>query len=325
MQFLNPILQLTAHFGRCICNDGNQICISADNFHLIFSAQGVPFQFPFQQEGNKNLHYNHTKFRISAYVAEYIKVIGFSAAASKLIFSIIFLQDQTDEGWPGSDENHDLQQRFVSVAELRELGFPSNTRSSRFLRKPVAELNEVSWIFDHLKIGENGRFLTWKFSNVFVGVMSDMEIYGLIDASEIRLSQRKLGGALLAQIPSHRRKRMPEFRLFGPNRGFERPEGFAQPNLVPSQVERQLRPVLQIWANATKISFAVLLVQEGAQPGYTDVVIRMRHKETKWPEQRFTKQPVGAQMWMVSPEGDTQFKIASRCPQEGPPFSQKKG
>jgi hypothetical protein len=132
--------------------------------------------------------------------------------------------------------------------------------------------------------------------------MADMEVYGLIDASEIALCQGKFGAALLAQIPLHRKKRLPEFRLIGPNKGYEALPNYVLPKLAPSQLQRQLRPQLQKWADATGISFAVLLVQESAQPSYTDVVIRMRHKSTKWPEGRFTKRSVAARIWIVSPK-----------------------
>lgn len=241
------------------------------------------------------MHYTHTKFRISAHVAEFIKLSAFSAQTAKLLFALIFLQDQTDESWPTILFEDDLpQDHFVFVAQLRELGFPANTGSSRFLRKPVAELAGIKTVFDHLEISENGRFLTWRFSENFFDFMADMDVYALIDASEIALCQRKFDGALLAQIPLHRKKRIPEFRLFGPNKGFECRAGFVLPKLIPSQVERQLRPSLQNWANTAGISFVVLLVQEGSRPGYTDVVVRMHHKATQWPKDRFTTRPASA-------------------------------
>lgn len=267
-----------------------------------------------------NLHYTHTKFRISAYAAEFIKLAGFSAATVKLFLALIFLQDQTEEGWPGMDEYDKPQDHFVLVAQLRELGFPNNTRSSRFLRKPVAELAAIPEAFDRLEIAPNGRYLKWRFSENFFDVMADMDVYGLIDASEIALCKGKYGGALLAQIPLHRKKRRPEFRLIGPNKGYERKDGYVPPNLVPSQIERQLRPLLQNWADATGLSFAVLLVQEGALPGYTDVVIRMRHKETQWPDGRFTKRSVATRIWSVTPTRKAPADDSAAIPPEGPPL-----
>ena len=183
------------------------------------------------------------------------------------------------------------------------LGFPAKTNSSRFLRKPVKELGGFSAVFDHIEISENGRYLTWRFANTFFDAMGDMDVYALVEASEIALCRRKLDGALLAQIPLHRRKRLPEFRLIGPNKGYGNPSGYVTPRLIPSQVERQLRPSLQSWANETGMSFAVLLVQEGSLPGYTDVVVRIRHKSTEWPEGRFTKRPAASVIWKVNPCG----------------------
>lgn len=267
------------------------------------------------------MHYTHTKFRISAHVAEFIKLSNFSAQTAKLLFALIFLQDQTDESWPTIlFEDDKPQDHFVFVAELRELGFPTKTGSSRFLRKPVSELASISAVFEHLQISENGRFLSWHFSENFFHVMADMEVYGLIDASEIALCQRKFDGALLAQIPLHRRKRTPEFRLIGPNKGYECNPDYELPKLIPSQVERQLRPSLQNWANATGISFAVLIVQDGSVPGYTDVVIRMRHRQTEWPEGRFTKRPVSARIWTVSPVQKAQAIDSAALPPGGPAF-----
>ena len=248
------------------------------------------------------MHYNHTKFRISDYVAELIKDAKIPAPTAKLLLALIFLQDQTEEGWPAANESYVVAKRFVLVSELRELGFPSNTRSSRFLRKPVADLACIPEIFNHLEIAPSGRYLTWEFSETFFENMSDMEVYGLLDASEIALCHGKHGAALLAQVPLHRRKRMPEFRLFGPNKTFLPRDGFVVEKLVPSTVERQLLPSLQCWANSTQMTFAVLFVQEGSLPGYTDVLIRIRHKETKWPEGRFNKRPVSARIRIVSPE-----------------------
>jgi hypothetical protein len=267
------------------------------------------------------LNYTHTKFRISDNVAEFIKLSKFSAQTAKLLFALIFLQDQTDESWPTIlYEDDKPQDHFVFVDELRELGFPTKTGSSRFLRKPVSELVSISAVFEHLQISENGRFLSWRFSENFFDAMADMDVYALIDASEIALCQRKYDGALLAQIPLHRKKRIPEFRLIGPNKGFEGKAGFVLPKLIPSQVERQLRPSLQNWANTVGTSFAVLLFQEGSRPGYTDVVVRMRHKSTQWPEDRFTKRPASALIWTVSPEIEASSGECAGSPPDGPPF-----
>ena len=242
------------------------------------------------------------KFRISAYVAEIIKMAGFSAPAAKLLFALIYFQEQTEEAWPTNlVERHTPQGHFCFVAQLRELGFPAKTKSSRFLRKPVAELAGVPAAFDQLEISSNGRYLTWRFAEDFFDAMSDMNVYALIEASEIALCQRHFDGVLLAQIPLHRRKRLPEFRLLGPNRGYECSTGYVPPKFTPSQVERRLRPSLQIWSNATGITFAVLLVQEGSRPGYTDILIRMQHADTTWPEGRFIKRPATALFWTVEP------------------------
>lgn len=267
------------------------------------------------------MHYIHTKFRISTKVAEFIKLSNFSAQTAKLLCALIFLQDQTEESWPTLQFEEDQpQDHFVLVKELRELGFTKDKGSSRFLRKPVSELAEMSTVFENLQISENGRSLSWRFSGNFFDVMADMDVYGLIDVSEIALCQGKLGGALLAQIPLHRKKHIPEFRLIGPNKGYELPPGYMLPKLVPSRVERQLRPSLQNWANVTGISFAVLLVQEGSRPGYTDVVIRMRHKDTQWPKDRFTKRPASALLWTVSPEIKAPPDDGANSPTGGPAF-----
>lgn len=268
-----------------------------------------------------NLHYTHTKFRISAYVAEFIKLTGISAAAAKLLFALIFLQDQADEGWPGINEDQEPQGHFVLVTELRGLGFPAKTRSSRFLRKPVEELTAATGVFNHLTIVQNGRYLTWRFAKNFFYAMADMNTYGLIDVSEIKLCRGRFGGALLAQIPLNRRKRVPEFRLIGPNKGFECKDGLAPPNLVPSQIERQLRPSLQSWANATGMTFAVLLVQEGECPGFSELLIRIKHKDTKWPKGRFTQRSPSTQVWEVRPEATEFVDYSSVLSPQSPPFS----
>lgn len=96
------------------------------------------------------------------------------------------------------------------MAQLRELGFPAKTNSSRFLRKPVAELAGVPAVFEQLEISSNGRYLTWRFAGDFFDAMANMDVYALIEASEIALCPRKLDGALLAQIPLQRRKHLPE-------------------------------------------------------------------------------------------------------------------
>lgn len=267
----------------------------------------------------------NSKFRISAYVAEIIKMAGFSAPAAKLLFALIYLQEQTEESWPSDVvERHTPQDHFCFVAQLRELGFPAKTKSSRFLRKPVAELAGVPAVFDQLEISSSGRYLTWRFAEDFFDAMADMNVYALIEASEIALCQRNLDGALLAQIPLHRRKRLPEFRLIGPNRGYECPTGYVPPKLTPSQVERQLRPSLQIWANATSISFAVLLVQEGSRPGYTGVVVRMQHRNTIWPEGRFKKRPATAVIWTVEPMSMEAIDDSVAQAPAGSPFSARK-
>lgn len=302
----------------------DRTCICAENLYRNIFAPKATFPCSAYQERNMKMHYNHTKFRISAYVAEFIKMAGFSAATAKLFLALIFLQDQTEKGWPVFEGDEGSQDHFVLVAELRELGFPSKTRSSRFLRKPVADLVAIPGIFDHLEIASNGRYLTWRFSENFFDVMADMDVYGLIDASEIALCHGKFGGALLAQIPLHRKKRRPEFRLLGPQKRYDAQPNHMLPNLVPSQIQRHLRPQLQKWADETKITFAVLLVQEGSRPGYTDVVIRMRHKDTEWPEGRFLKRAISTRIWTVSPKSKTSAEDCAAAPPEGPPFAHSK-
>ena len=146
--------------------------------------------------------------------------------------------------------------------------------------------------------------------------MADMDVYGLIDASEIALCHGKFGGALLAQIPLHRKKRRPQFRLLGPHKGYDAQPDHMLPNLVPSQIQRHLRPQLQKWADETKITFAVLLVQEGSRPGYTDVVIRMRHNDTEWSEVRFLKRAISTRIWTVSPAMKSPTDEAASKPKE---------
>lgn len=226
----------------------------------------------------------------------------FSAPTAKLLYALIFLQDQTNESWPTIlFEGEKPTEHFVYVKDLREICFPANTRSSRFLREPVNELAALPGIFDELEIAKNGRSLAWKFTEGFFRIMSDMDVYALIDSREIGLCRRKFDGALLAQIALHRKKRIPEFSLIAPNNGFEIGPEAVIPAIVPGQIRRQLRPSLQNWSNIAGISFAVLLVQGGKRPGYTDVVIRMRHKDTKWPEGRFMKRPPGALLWTIEP------------------------
>ncbi|WP_170403253.1 hypothetical protein [Ruegeria arenilitoris] len=242
------------------------------------------------------------KFRISAYAAEIIKMHQFSATTAKLLFALIFLQNETAESWPTILlEGEKPTEHFVFVNQLRELCFPAKTGSSRFLRKPVFELATMPEFFDNLQISENGRFLTWRFTEVFFHIMSDMEVYALIDASEIGHCKRKFDGALLAQIALHRKKRKPAFSLIAPNKDFEIDPDAVMPNLIPNEIKRQLGPSLQNWSNVTGISFTVLLVQGGSRPGYTDVVIRMRHKKTEWPDGQFLKQPPGSLRWAVEP------------------------
>lgn len=263
----------------------------------------------------------HQKFRINAYVAEFIKMAGFSAQTAKLFFALIFLQDQTNESWPTIFvDDQKPTDHFVFVSQLRDLCFPAKTGSSRFLRKPVVELSAVPGIFDNLEISKNGRFLTWKFSENFFEIMAEMEIYALIDASEIGLCQRKFDGALLAQIALNRKKRLPEFSLIAPNKGYESKADMMKLPIIPGEIKRLLRPSLKIWANAMGISFAVLLVQGGARPGYTDVVIRMQHKSTQWPKGRFTKRAASSLIWTVCPEVEDGYADCKVAPQEGPPF-----
>ncbi|MEO0911251.1 MAG: hypothetical protein AAFX96_13260, partial [Pseudomonadota bacterium] len=267
---------------------------------LFFAVRKPPL--PFSHERSSKLQSPHYKFRISAYVAEVIKMCRFSAPTAKLLYALIFLQDQTEESWPTIlFEDDKPREHFVFVTQLRELCFPAKTGSSRFLRKPVAELTALSGVFDTLEISTNGRFLTWKFTEGFFHTMSDMDIYALIDASEIGHCYRRFDGALLAQIALHRKKRVPEFSLIAPNKGFESDPMALTPSLIPAEIKRQLCPSLQNWSNTTGISFAALLVHGGARPGYTDVVIRMRHKDTKWPDGRFMKQPPGSLLWTVEP------------------------
>ena len=107
---------------------------------------------------------------------------------------------------------------------------------------------------------------------------------------------------MLAQIALHRKKRLPEFSLIAPNKGYTTGVATAPLAHIPSQIRRQLRPLLQRWADASNTSFAVLHVQGGARPAFTDVIIRMKHKNTKWPEGRFLKRPPASEIWTVTAE-----------------------
>jgi hypothetical protein len=257
---------------------------------------------PKTNQRNGALSYTHTKFRISKFAAEIIKMKQFTPQAAKLLFALIFLQDQTHDSWPNKiDLNHKLEAHFVFAQQLRELCFQGRTGSSRFLRRPTAELSNVIGIFDHIQISDNGRYLKWKFSENFFDIMSDMEIYGLIDANEISLCQRKFDGALLAQIALNRKKRLPEFSLIAPNRDYERTSKAKIKTFLPNEMKRQLYPSLQNWANNMAITFAVLFTQDGENPGYTNVLIRMKHETTHWAVGRFTKRPPSAILWTVEP------------------------
>lgn len=245
----------------------------------------------------------HTKFRICEAFAEFIKTTDLSASASKLFFTLIFLQDQKEESWPSVLHSEVASKKqFVLVKDLREIGFPRNTRSSRFLRKPVAELNALQGVFQELKIAESGRHLTWKFTYQFFELMTWMDKYGLLDIDEVQLCRRKLDGVLLAQFVLNRKKRLPQFSLIALKEGYRTSAKLTVQKIIPCEVKRQIAPILNYWTNAHGITFVVLFVQDGEQPGYTDVVVRMRHKKTKWPEGRITKRPPGAMLWLVEPD-----------------------
>jgi len=241
------------------------------------------------------------KFRISLAIAEYLKFSPFAVTSKKLLLALIYLQDIEEEAWPkawlseagDSDQFYDepLRQHFCHVAHLHSLGFASNSKSSRFLTKPVADLLQFSGFFDELTLipGKNG-YLSWKFGLLPAALMTNMDSYALMESKDIAHCSGDLDVALLTQITLRYKMRFPVFSLLTVDpKTCWAIEPKTPPILDQRPFKTKLRRSLQKWATLKNCRLVAELGQDGTAPGITSVNIRLSHADTEWSNRQLSK------------------------------------
>lgn len=241
------------------------------------------------------------KFRISLAMAEYLKIWPLGTPAKKLLLVLIYLQDLEHEGWPkllfdevrkkAVFEREPLQRHFVYVSHLHSLGFAPNSKSSRFLTKPIADLQKLSGFFDDLTLstGKNG-YLSWKFGLPPAALMTDMDTYALMESIDIAHCSGDLDVALLTQITLRHKMRFPAFSLLTvDSKSYWVFKPMAPPILALRPFKTKLRRSMQKWATLKNCRLVAELGQDGSAPGITSVNIRLSHSGTEWSNRQLSK------------------------------------
>ena len=243
------------------------------------------------------------KFRISAWMAETIKVAALSVPAAKLLLFLIYFQDLEEDSWPEHlVDEVTLKQHFAFPSQFRNLGLATKSGSARFLRKPVEELKALGMLFANLEIAPCGKYLNWQFSEAAKDVMSAMDRYALLEAADVQHCSSRYDPVLLTQITLHRNMRMPQFSLIQLDPRFVTDVRSSTLSAFKAgYMTRILKPSLQKWADLNKHTYAVSYKQNGVSPGYTDVVVRIRHTDTRWPEGRFLKFDPRSHVYLIEP------------------------
>ncbi len=220
------------------------------------------------------------KFRMSASFIENLVEASLSAQAQKLLLALVYLHDIDEQGWCSLDWEEGLDQpKFMPLAAFRKLGCAPRSNDARFFRTAAAELASATPFFDDLTVSPCGRNLFWTAGLEAVHLMSQMDRYALMEATDIGHCTGVLDAKLLCMIMLHRKMERPEFRI--PIAAL----GLGNDSKVKAHVTRSF----QKWGNLKRIHFVVGLEQRGSRPGVTDLLVRMRHAETRWPEGRITK------------------------------------
>jgi hypothetical protein len=241
------------------------------------------------------------KFRISLAMAEYLKLSPLPAPAKKLLLALIYLQEIEEEAWPKvlldetgkpdvfKGEQFDLH--YIPVSHLHFLGFAPRSKSSRFLTKPIADLQKLSGFFDDLSLkpGKNGH-LSWKFGIFPAALMTDMDTYGLMESEDIAHCSGDFDVALLTQITLRHKMRFPisYFFTLDPKAG-GLIEAVDFPVLDRRPLVAKLSRALQKWAALKNCRLVAELGQNGSVPGITSVTIRISHSDTEWNKQQLSK------------------------------------
>lgn len=110
--------------------------------------------------------------------------------------------------------NKDMQKHFAYVSHLHSLVFAPRSKSSRFLEKPINDLNKVEGLFDHLSLrsGQKGCIL-WKFEIWPAALMADMMPYALMSVEDIAHCSSEFDVPMLTQITLRQKLRFPVFSL----------------------------------------------------------------------------------------------------------------
>lgn len=240
------------------------------------------------------------KFRMSADFADYLKQSPIPAAGKKLLLVLIHLQHLEEEEWPRAVideaghcrfEGAGLRGHFHAARTFRSFGLAPKSNDARFLCKAIEDLRARPELFDDLAYhGGPQGIVRWRFSSIAAAMMSDMSRYALIDVADIANCASDVDVTLLVQIALHQRMNRPELSLLRPDARSRFVFWTGETEVCHArQTIPKLKRSLAKWSRLKGYTFAIAQEHDGAEPGITDIKIRIRHEETRWPAGQFEK------------------------------------
>lgn len=241
-------------------------------------------------------------FRISELMSDEIKRLGLTAAAGRALMAFIYLDERRPSVSLDPKTNNFRQVvKEAFVSEFRELGLAKDSRSSRFLKRPIYELQQTG-LFKFLVLSPDGKSVSWEFSSAAQDLQRGYE-YGLVPVEDIALCSSAIDVMILTLSAVRMRMKWPAFRLFP----FDYPSSMSTAPLAPDissllsakDLRGFLKPAINKWARRKGVDYFVECVRKPGFSGYTEVVIRMRHEGTMWSNDQFHKQTPRSRCYIV--------------------------
>lgn len=237
------------------------------------------------------------KFRISRWMAAYLKYGDFGLREKKFLLATIYFQHLLGD-WPTSDwQEEAAQTHWIPIADYRALGCAPRANDTRFFQAATGFWLGQGHLFEHLKLCTDQSMISWQFSEDAFHLMSLMDEYALLTAQTMRQLRTSMDLDIWVQTALRHRMQRPEFTMFDTWR-----DPFAnEPCKGPTYFKlknnrRRLEASLQRFADLLGYSFRVGYRQGGAEPGFTEAIIRIRHARTRWPEGRLKQFPPRTQV-----------------------------
>lgn len=242
------------------------------------------------------------RFRISSWMAAYLKYGGFGLREKKFLLSTIYFQHLLGD-WPTYDWDEEAEKtHWMPLDEYRAFGCAPCANDTRFFQAATGFWLGHGELFDHLELYASPSIISWRFSEEAFHLMSLMDEYALLTAQTMRQFRTSIDLDLWVQVALRHRMQRPEFTMFDPWRDPFGDIEFVVPTFFKlKNNKRALEASLQRFADLLGYSFRVGYRQGGAKPGFTEAIVRIQHSGTKWPARRLEKFPPRTKVTKITP------------------------